>query len=94
MASVNRNLDRLVAHMPEVRAEVRRELEERATRVRAVVHAHRDTGALSRSLEVEANTTDSTVSIEDPDVLAINYGHRTKSGRMVEGIHAIEAGLT
>ncbi|MFD9813986.1 DUF5403 family protein [Streptomyces sp. NPDC059080] len=94
MASVNPRLDRLVAHMPEVTAEVRAEMARRAARVRAVVAAHVDSGALSRSLSVETNSVDSTVSIADPNVLAINYGHRTKSGRVVEGIHAIEAGMT
>ena len=94
MASVNPRVARMVAHMPEVKAEVRAEMERRAARVRAVVRSHVDTGALSRSLDVEVNGTDSTVSIADQDVLSINYGHITPSGRAVEGIHAIEAGLT
>lgn len=79
-----------------MRAAVRAELERRAARVRAVVDAHRDTGALSSSLTVETNTTDSTVSIADPAVYSINYGHWTagESPTYVEGIHAIEAGMT
>ena len=94
MARVNPNLDRIIAHLPSVRAAVRAELDRRAARVRAVVAAHRHTGAVSRSLEVETDTTDSTVSISDPAILAINYGHRAENGEWVEGIHAIEAGMT
>ncbi|MEV3856063.1 DUF5403 family protein [Streptomyces sp. NPDC050095] len=91
---MSRNLDRRIAHLPAVKAAVRAELERRAARVQAVVDAHRDTGALASSLSVETNTTDSTVSIADPFVLAINYGHTTPGGAFVEGIHAIEAGST
>ncbi|RKN09644.1 hypothetical protein D7319_11310 [Streptomyces radicis] len=94
MASVDPRLDSIVAHMPEVRAEVREELERRAARVRAVVAAHVATGALSRSLDVEVSNPDSTVSIADPAIISINYGHHTVNGVWVEGIHAIEAGLT
>lgn len=93
MATVRRDLDALVAHMPGVREEVRRQLDTRAARVRAVVAAHRDTGALSASLEVETNAVDSTVSIADPHVLSINYGHVAPDGTWVPGIHAIEAAL-
>jgi hypothetical protein len=53
MACVSRNLDPRIAQLPAVRAVVRVELERRAARVRAVVDAHRDTGALSSSLTVE-----------------------------------------
>ncbi|WP_030981222.1 DUF5403 family protein [Streptomyces sp. NRRL S-1813] len=95
MASVDPNLDRIVAHLPQVKTEVSRELSKRAARVRAVVNAHRDTGELAGSLEVETSTVDSTVSIADPAVVSINYGHWTPGGgTYVEGIHAIEAGLT
>jgi hypothetical protein len=93
LAYVRPNLDSLVAHMGPVKRVVRQELEGRAARVQAVVSAHRDTGALSSSLEVRTNITDSTVSIEDRAVHAINYGHVAPDGSWVEGIHAIEAAM-
>lgn len=93
MATVRRDLDSFVAHMPGVKDAVRTELETRAARVRAVVQAHRHTGALASSVTVRTNSVDSTVSMEDPAVLSINYGHTAENGRWVPGIHAIEAGL-
>ncbi|GAA1160916.1 hypothetical protein F4556_005185 [Kitasatospora gansuensis] len=83
-----------IAHLPSVRRAVRAELEERAARVQAVVAAHTATGALAASLKVVTDRVDSTVSIADPAVLAINYGHHAPDGTWVEGIHAIEAGIT
>ncbi|MBH1936502.1 DUF5403 family protein [Streptomyces sp. AV19] len=94
MATVRRDLASVVAHLPGVKVEVRRVLDERADRVRAVVDAHRRTGAVSRSLTVHTSRVDSTISLEDPAVLAINYGHiDARTGRWVDGIHAIEAAL-
>ncbi|UQI46721.1 DUF5403 family protein [Streptomyces sp. HU2014] len=93
MATVRPDLASVVAHMPGVKRAVRRILNERAARIRAVVAAHRDTGALSSSLTVRTNRVDSTVTLEDPAVVAINYGHVAADGRWVEGIHALEAGL-
>nr|WP_078970422.1 DUF5403 family protein [Streptomyces natalensis] len=96
MAYVDPRLSAIAAHLPEVKTQVRAELSRRASHVQAVVSAHVATGALARSLDVETNTTDSTVSIADPAVEAINYGHWTagENPAYVEGIHAIEAGLT
>ncbi len=94
MAQVYDWADEYVAHLRPVKKEVRRELKTRAARVRAVVAAHVDTGAVSRSLEVSTNYVDSVVSISDPAILSINYGHRhNRDGSWVEGIHAIEAAL-
>ncbi|MFE6494126.1 DUF5403 family protein [Streptomyces sp. NPDC057748] len=93
MAWVDPRIEGIVAHLPAVVNKVSAELDERATRVEAVVVAHTKTGDLASSLKVERNRTDSTVSIADPWVIAINYGHRAVNGRWVEGIHAIEAAL-
>ncbi|MFI9076060.1 DUF5403 family protein [Streptomyces sioyaensis] len=93
MAEVKSNLDSIVAHLHGVRDAVAEELEGRADRVRAVVEAHRLTGALSAGMTVRTNRTDSTVTLEDRAVVAINYGHMAPNGRWVAGIHAIEAGL-
>ncbi|MBA0054294.1 hypothetical protein E0L36_26615 [Streptomyces sp. AJS327] len=93
MATVRNDLDSVVAHMPEVKDAVHVELETRAARVRAVLQAHRHTGALAANTTVRTNLVDSTVTMEDPAVLSINYGHKAVNGRWVPGIHAIEAGL-
>ncbi|MFF1792661.1 DUF5403 family protein [Kitasatospora sp. NPDC058263] len=93
MVNINhQRLNARIAHLRTVRAVVRAELDERAARVAAVVAAHNRTGDLASSLTVETDRTDSTVSISDPAILAINYGHQ-QGGRWVDGIHAIEAGL-
>ncbi|MFB7672945.1 DUF5403 family protein [Kitasatospora purpeofusca] len=88
-----RKINAMVAHLPGVRAAVRAELETRAARVAAVVAAHTRTGSLARGLKVTTDRTDSTVSISDPAILAINYGHTAPDGTPVPGIHAIEAAL-
>ncbi|MFE3144744.1 DUF5403 family protein [Streptomyces scopuliridis] len=93
MVWIDPQIERIVAHLPVVVDAVSDELDTRADRVRAVVAAHVHTGDLSSSFEVETNEPDSTVSIADPNVISINYGHRAVNGRWVEGIHAIEAAL-
>ncbi|MFF3975278.1 DUF5403 family protein [Streptomyces sp. NPDC001828] len=93
MATVDPRLNSVVAHMPGVKQAVREELDERAARVQAVVDAHIFSGDLARSLTVRTNRVDSTVSIEDPMIHAINWGHRSRNGRWVNGIYVIEAGL-
>ncbi|MCT2594225.1 DUF5403 family protein [Streptomyces sp. N2-109] len=93
MSSLRNDLNAKIAHMPGVKAAVRDDLESRATRVRAVVADHIHDGHVSASLKVRTNIVDSTVSISDPAIYAINYGHKSRNGSWVEGIHAIEAGL-
>ncbi|WP_172384861.1 DUF5403 family protein [Streptomyces sp. MNP-20] len=94
MASVVNNLDSIVAHLPGVRDGVADVAEERAERVRAVVEAHRRTGDLASGMDVRVNRTDGVISLEDPAVLSINYGHWARDGlTWVSGIHAIEAAL-
>lgn len=92
MASVDRNLDARISHLPAVRAAVRAELDSRAARVQAIVDRHIRTGQLRASLRVETHATDSTVSITHPLIMSINYGRTAPDGSWVEGIHAIEAG--
>lgn len=93
MATVRPDTNKIVARMRGVKSEVRDELDSREARVQAVVDAHRFTGAVSRSLKVRTNRVDSTVSISDPVIVPINYGHVSRNGSWVEGIHAIEAAL-
>ncbi|MEW1673044.1 DUF5403 family protein [Streptomyces noursei] len=93
MAEVKPTTGSIVAHLRGVRDAVADELDQRADRVRAVIAAHRHSGALAAHTTVRTNRTDSTVVMEDPAVFAINYGHLAPNGRWVPGIHAIEAGL-
>ncbi|WP_405016416.1 DUF5403 family protein [Kitasatospora sp. NBC_00070] len=93
LATVKPNTNSVVAHLPGVRREVRAELERRADLVRAAVAAHVQTGDLARSLTVEVSAPDATVSIADPSILAINYGHIAPDGTPVAGLHLIEAAL-
>lgn len=93
MAEVDRGLESYLAHLPEVRNEVRDAAEERADRIRAVAAAHRHTGAFAASIKTEPGTTDTVIYSDDPNVLSIEYGHQVPDGRFVEGIHAFQAGL-
>ncbi|MFD7101931.1 DUF5403 family protein [Streptomyces celluloflavus] len=93
MAELIRDLDAYIAHLPAVREEVLRHAEERAARIRAVAAGHQDTGEFVRSIKIHKGDVDTIIYSDDPAALSKNYGHQTRSGRMVEGIHAFEAGL-
>ncbi|WP_275462065.1 DUF5403 family protein [Streptomyces noursei] len=93
MAELMRDLDAYVAHLPGVRQEVKRVAEERAARVRAVAAGHQDSGEFVRSIKTHSGDTDTIIYSDDPAALSKNYGHQAANGRMVEGIHAFEAGL-
>lgn len=93
MAELIRDLDAHIAHLPGVRAEVKRVAEERAARVRAVAAGQQDSGEFLRSIKTHTGDTDTIIYSDDPNALSKNYGHQAPNGRMVEGIHAFEAGL-
>lgn len=93
MAHLISNLDAYVAHLPEVVAQVAAEAEKRAARVRAVAAGQQDSGDFLRSIKTEHGDTDTVIYSDDPNALSKNYGHQAPNGRMVEGIHAFEAGL-
>jgi hypothetical protein len=93
VASLNPDLDSYIAHLPGVVAAVHREAEARAARVRAVAAGHSDSGAFLSSIKVEQGSTDTIIYSDDPNALSKNYGHQAANGRMVEGVHAFEAGL-
>ncbi|MGW7270815.1 DUF5403 family protein [Streptomyces sp. NPDC054864] len=94
MADVINDLERIVARMPGVREAIADETDASADRVRSVVEVHRHDGDLARGMAVRVNRVDGVVSLEDPAVVSINYGHWARDGiTWVSGIHAIEAGL-
>ncbi|GGX98559.1 DUF5403 family protein [Streptomyces fructofermentans] len=94
MASVDRNLESYLAHLPTVRAAIRALAEERAARMRAVAAARQQTGTFARSFKVEHGSTDSVIYSTDPAALSKNYGHTAPDGTAVEGVHAFEAGIS
>jgi hypothetical protein len=93
MAHLIRDLDAYIAHLPEVVAEVSRVAKAHAARVRAVAAQQQDSGEFLRSIKTEQGDTDTIIYSDDPAALSKNYGHQAPNGRMVEGIHAFEAGL-
>lgn len=89
MASVRRDLDKIVAHMKPVKARVKEVCTERAERVKAAVARHRVTGELERGTGVTVGRTDTTVYIEHEAVDAMEYGHFAPDGTWVEGIDVL-----
>ena len=94
MAVVDRGLESYLAHLPEVRSEVRRLAEDRMARMVAVAATHNDSGEFSRSFRIVPGATDSLIVSDDPNALSKNYGHTAVNGRFVEGVHAFEAGIS
>ncbi len=91
MASVHIDADcnSVIAHLPGVIAEVAAKAAEGAGRAEAILSRHHRTGATH--ITVTHGRTDSFVNLVDPGgaAAAIEFGHTTKSGRAVQGIHAI-----
>ncbi|MGW2089671.1 DUF5403 family protein [Streptomyces sp. NPDC001880] len=94
MAEVDRNLDSYLAHLPAVRAEIRALAEGRVERMRAVAATRQDTGEFARSFKVESGATDCVIYSDDPNALSKNYGHTAPNGRLIDGVHAFEAGIS
>jgi len=94
VAQVNRNLESYLAHLPEVRAEVRSLAEDRADRMRSVAATRQDSGQFARSFKVHPGATDCVIYSDDPNALSKNYGHTAPNGTFVDGVHAFEAGIS
>jgi hypothetical protein len=78
MANVHRNADDIVAHLPGVKAAVRKAADDIANRARATLAQHRDTG--TAEIDVTRGATDAHVSLVDDAALSIEYGHFTDDG--------------
>lgn len=87
MAWVHPRLDAVVAHLPGVTGAVRDAARPIAARARALLAAHYHEGH-SRIVVINQDT-DVLVCLEDEAALAIEYGHTTRSGRRVAGLHII-----
>lgn len=93
MARLIPDLDAYIAHLPDVVAEVKKEAEKRAARIRAAAARQQDSGDFFRSIKTVTGDTDTIIYSDDPQALSKNFGHQAPNGRMVEGVHAFEAGL-
>jgi len=90
MASVRRGLDRRVARLPQVQAELDRVAGEVLDAVKVRANVHRDTGRLANSLKVERGRVDRRVESDDPNILSIEYGHTDpRTGHHVAGLHIL-----
>lgn len=92
MASVEKGLDRRVAGMRGVQAELTEEAKQVEARAKAIRAQHYLTGRLK--VERTRGVVDRFVSLEDPNVLSIEYGHwsgtRGSANRTwVEGLHIL-----
>lgn len=67
-----RNLERTIAHMPGVRAAVRENAEQLATKAKARLAAHRLTG--QTHIEVTSGRVDSFVAMVGVGAVSIEYG--------------------
>ncbi len=91
MALVYDGTDEYVAHLPEVRDEVRKVAELGGTRASAILASHKHSGAMH--IEVTHGIkTDSFVSLVDPDggAVAAEFGHISENGRPVPGLEVLK----
>lgn len=80
--------NKTVAHLDGVIAAVYAKAQEGAGRARAILAAHRHTGA--SSIEVSQGDVDSYVSLVDPNAISIEFGRVGTMGRGTSrGVYAI-----
>jgi uncharacterized protein DUF5403 len=90
MASVRQGLDKRLARLPQVLAELDQVAAEVLDTAKARAIAHRDTGRLANSLKVKRGRVDRRVESDDPNILSIEYGHTDpKTGKHVAGLHIL-----
>jgi len=89
MVWVSEFAPRDVARLPGVRAEVAAKGRQIASRARAGLAAHRDTG--SARISVESRSPDYLVHLEDPHgaAAAIELGGVRRDGRVIQGLHIL-----
>jgi hypothetical protein len=88
MAEVYPDTDAVIARLPEVRAAVMDAARAIAARAETLLAQHHQTG--NARIEVtRGERTDAFVSLVDEAAVSIEYGHVTKSGRVVAGLYII-----
>lgn len=90
MAYVKPNIHKTVAGMPGVMQVLKAHATVMAGEIKAAAAPHRKTGAFEHGIKVRRHRKGYSVDLEDRHSASINYGHFTKTGEWVEGIHAIE----
>jgi len=88
---INSDCNSVVAHLPGVVASVAAKAAEGAARAEGILARHHRTG--DAHITVSHGTVDSFVNLVDssdkPAAAAIEFGHVTRHGRAVQGVHAI-----
>lgn len=80
-------VNKLIAHMPEVVAEVRLKADEIGLRAGVLFAEHDRPGG--HSIEVTHGRVDSLVSLVGPAPLSVEYGHRAADGTHVAGLYIL-----
>jgi uncharacterized protein DUF5403 len=92
MAEVYANCNDIVAHLPAVRAAVKRAADRAAALASGVLAEHRNTGDAEITV-TKGTKTDYFVNLDDTRgqgaAAAIEFGHTAPDGTWVEGIHAL-----
>lgn len=94
MGWVHPRTNEIVAGLPGVQAEVSALAVRQHAKVIAKASRHIDTGRLISNITIENHRKGKAIVFHDPAILSLNYGHHTKKGRWVEGIHIIEEALS
>lgn len=85
---IYKDCNETVAHLPGVIGAVYATAQEGGARARAILQAHRHTGA--SSIEVSQGDVDSFVSLVDPNAISIEFGRVGTMGRGTsQGVHAV-----
>ncbi|WP_018348224.1 DUF5403 family protein [Longispora albida] len=90
MPKPKRGIERRLARLPAVKAEVRAVAEQVLDAARTRAQAHSDDGTFAASLYIGKGKTDLRVESDDPGAQAKEFGHLDrKSRRPVPGMHAL-----
>ena len=96
MAHVRKNLNKIVAELPGVQAQIKANAEDRANRIEGILAGHIVTGRLFSSVKVERSFQhkDYWIHVSAPYVVPANYGFKHHwTGKRVEGINFIKGAI-
>jgi hypothetical protein len=90
VATLRRNLDQVVARLPEIRAHVRAVAGEVLAAARERAETHHESGTYADSFRLVRGRVDTHVESDDPHAQSKEFGHTDqRTGRDVPGIHAL-----
>jgi hypothetical protein len=96
MAFVRKNLDEIVAELPQVQAAVKRQAMQLEARMKGLILPHSKTGNLFRSVDVERAPSgkDQLVTISAHYAVPVNYGfEHNHANRHIAGISFIKGAI-